>query len=38
MVMKILNVLKNFYKKIIQHIEYRKLVKKINQEDPFIYK
>ena len=38
MIMKILNMLTDFYKKIIQHIEYRRLVKKINQEDPFIYK
>lgn len=38
MTMKILNFLTQIYKKISQHIEYKKLAKEINREDPFIYK
>lgn len=36
--MKILNLFKSLYKKITEYFEYRKMIKKLKQEDPFIYK
>jgi hypothetical protein len=36
--MKILNILKKIYRSINQHLEYKKMIRKLKQEDPFIYK